>query len=194
MITRYFSYDAANRVSKIAVASYDLQGNRLAQSLATVVDERLYDGAGHPIQQGINSGMAVAYLQALQDIQLAAFAEKATKDLKFYDANGLLKKEVHNNVQGQTQQGIDYSNYDAQGNLRAYSSSDNAGNSVNVSFDLTLGEGYLRNASQSTFNNGQWSSLNLWNSQEISYDVNGKQTQVTNVDRTGSTTVTSIQH
>ncbi|MFZ6876650.1 hypothetical protein ACO0LF_31860, partial [Undibacterium sp. Di27W] len=86
LITRYFSYDAANRVSKVAVASYDQLGKALPQYFATVVDERMYDGAGRTLQQGINSGMAAGYLQALQDTQRAAFAEKATKDLKYYDA------------------------------------------------------------------------------------------------------------
>ncbi|BBB62226.1 hypothetical protein UNDKW_3953 [Undibacterium sp. KW1] len=195
MITRYFSYDAANRVSKVAVASYDQQGNALPQYFATVVDERMYDGAGRLLQEGINDNLAAGYLQALQDVQKAAFAETATRKAHYYDANGLLRKEVTYNVQGQSTNVSNYSTYDAVGHLRGYSSGDMAGNNVNVSLDLILGEGYLQSQIQSNYSNGDWSTLTSWNTQQISYDVNGQKTQVKHEERfTNNTTVTSYKH
>ncbi|MFZ6760926.1 hypothetical protein ACO0K9_27285, partial [Undibacterium sp. Ji50W] len=194
LITRYFSYDAANRVSSIAVASYDAQGNRLPQALATVVDQRLYDGAGRLIQQGINSGMDARYLQALQVSQLAAFAETTTQDAHYYDANGLIRKDIRNNVLGQTVQQANYTNYDAAGHLRGYSMDDIAGNHVNVSLEQTLAEGYLQSRVESAYSNSRVSGANSTNTQQYSYDVNGKQIQMVNVSVKGNTNVTSIKH
>lgn len=195
MITRYFTYDAANRVSKIAVASYDNQGKALPQYFATVVDERMYDGAGRLLQEGINDNLAAGYLQALQDVQKAAFAETATRKAHYYNANGWITKDLSYNVQGQTTQSSRYSNYDAAGHLRGYSTSDHAGNHVNVALDLILGEGYLQSQIKSTYTNGDWTTLNGWVTQQISYDVNGQKTQVKHEELFyNNTAVTSYKH
>ncbi|MFZ6768536.1 hypothetical protein ACO0LM_15870 [Undibacterium sp. Di26W] len=195
LITRYFTYDAANRVTSIAVASYDPQGNRLQRELASVVDQRMYDGAGRLLQQGVYNGtMDQRYLEALKDSQLAAYAETTTQDAHYYDANGLIRKDTRNNVLGQTVQQTDYTNYDTAGHLRGYSSDDNVGNHVDVTLEQTLGEGYLQSQVQSTYTNADWSSLNSAETQQSSYDVNGQLMQVNITNSSNGTDTHSVKH
>lgn len=183
LITRYFSYDADNRVTSVAIASYDPSGKRLPQSLATIVDQRFYDGNGRLVQEGLNNSMAPAYLQALQNRQLANAAEAGSSVLKRYEANGNLLSETANNSQGQLSLQTDYTQYDAEGHLQAYTSHDNIGNKSEVKIQQIKAEGYLQDSIQSSYGNSLWSGLGGHSTRQFNYDVNGNLIE-TNIDET----------
>ncbi len=197
LITRYFSYDAANRLTSIAVASYDTTGKRLAASYATVVDQRYYDGNGRLVQQGINNSMAPGYLQALQSSQLASAAEIAVNNQKAYNANGDLLSETVRNAQSQLSLQTDYTQYDNEGHLQAYTSHDNAGNSLQVQLQQIKADAYLQGSVLTTKTNAKWASLGGQSNRQYNYDVNGNliELNVTDSNQSGSRlTVTHENH
>ncbi|WP_288406907.1 LysM domain-containing protein, partial [uncultured Herbaspirillum sp.] len=200
--TQWYSYDAMNRLSSVAVGAYGnvQRGERrvktgsnaagqpvytvtpvytneaLGSEDAIVLDTRLYDGASRELQSGPRGSLPSGYISAL--VGSNTDLSGATSTTSAYDANGrLLSQHVINEANGSGDYDMAYTGYDAAGNVLSEQMTE-GDIRTNYSFAEAKYEGYKEGTvpavSTNTASGNQTSGVTT-----ESYDVNGNLVGVT---------------
>lgn len=132
------------------------------------IDHRYYDGAGRVTQSGTAGNLPQGYAQKLNEGVAQGQTNGLETRINRYDANGRLLHQRVLKSDGAAKHDIDYTSYDAAGNVLQYVLQDHEGGYTNTyNYDLVRFEGYKEgtiSGTSSKFNPGSTTSQ---------YDVNG---------------------
>jgi YD repeat-containing protein len=144
MITTYYGYDHAGRLSTVSIGAFDSLWNALPAANAVVVGQYYYDGAGNTVQEGAGDQMPAAYRAAVE--ANTKLASTLSTTMRRYDANGRLLIERVTELNGALRSQSDYTSagsYDAEGNLLYYVATDATSVSQIVTTQGKM-DGYVR--------------------------------------------------
>lgn len=136
LVTDQYRYDNLNRLGSV-------------ERDGVQIDHAKYDAFGQVVQSGATGKVPKGYIDALNLGTAAAEKVRLEQRASVYDANGRLKRQTETDLSkggttGTLTSDVNYSSYDAAGNLVNYTTKDERGTLSSYTITQDYREGYLQ--------------------------------------------------